>query len=228
MHAEVMEFVEITRSLFPKMFVGKRVLEIGSQDINGGVRTLFSDCDYIGLDVAPGNGVDIVCEGQNYDAPDESFDVVISCEVMEHNPFWAETLTNMIRLLKPGGLMVMSCATVGRGEHGTARTCPAASPLTVEMGWDYYKNLTKWHITRKVDLSSLSAKGFVHYWGGENGGDLYFLAQKAGAGEDATRKIARFKAIYRARFFAVISRQINRVVHDPLLIPKILEGKRWK
>jgi len=49
---------------------------------------LFSDCDYIGLDVAPGNGVDIVCEGQNYDAPDESFDVVISCEVMEHNPFW--------------------------------------------------------------------------------------------------------------------------------------------
>ena len=68
-----------------------------------------------------------------------------------------------------------------------------------------------------MDLSSLSAKGFVHYWGGENGGDLYFLAQKAGAGEDATKKIAKFKAIYRARLFSVISRQIDRVVHDPLL-----------
>jgi 2-polyprenyl-3-methyl-5-hydroxy-6-metoxy-1,4-benzoquinol methylase len=66
---------------------------------------------------------------RTFDALAGLFDVVISCEVMEHNPFWVATLTNMIRLLKPGGLLVMSCATIGRKEHGTARSLPGASPL---------------------------------------------------------------------------------------------------
>src|SRR5664279_1442631 len=110
-HASQLEFVGITKSLFPEMFVQKKVLEVGSLDINGSIRGFFENCDYTGLDVAPGPGVDLVCQGQDYDAPSESFDVVISCEVMEHNPFWEQTLKNMIRLTKPGGLMVMSCAT---------------------------------------------------------------------------------------------------------------------
>ena len=225
MHSAQKEFVEISKSLFPEMFVGKKVLEIGSLDINGTIRTLFSDCEYIGLDIGPGKGVDVICEGQKYDAPDESFDVVISCEAMEHNPFWAETLTNMIRELKPGGLMVMSCATVGRAEHGTTRVTPWTSPHTVDKGWNYYKNLTKWHISGKVDLSSFSAKGFVHHW---QTFDLYFLGRKAGPGDNGVAKIAKFKAIYRSRFFPVLFHQLGRVLRSPSFMLHMMERKRWQ
>jgi len=104
-----------------------------------------------------------------------------------------------------------------------ARHAPAsASPLTVEMGWDYYKNLTKWHVTRKVDLSSLSAKGFVHYWGGENGGDLYFLAQKAGAGENC-----QVQGYLQGPAFLCHFPPNDRVVHDPCS-SRNPRGKRWK
>lgn len=118
------------------------MLEIGSLDINGTIRSAFDHCDYTGIDVAAGKGVDVVCEGQSYDAPDGSFDTVISCECLEHNRHWKGTFQNMIRLCKPDGLIVMSCATLGRSEHGTARSDPDASPLTVDKGWNYYRNLT--------------------------------------------------------------------------------------
>ena len=44
------------------------------------MRTMFSDCEYVGIDVGEGKGVDIVCQGQEYDAPDETFDVCASGE----------------------------------------------------------------------------------------------------------------------------------------------------
>jgi SAM-dependent methyltransferase len=212
-HPAQLEFVQITKSLFPEMFVGRRVLEIGSLDVNGTIRGFFTSCDYTGLDVAPGKGVDVVCEGQKFDAPDASFDLVISCEVMEHNPYWKETLENMIRMLKPGGLMVMSCATVGRREHGTARSEPGDSPLTVEQGWNYYRNLTRSDITRKVDLDSLSSWGFAYNWGAW---DIYFLGVKAGGAIGDERRIAKFKAIYRRRVIPDWLRRIRRLSQNPL------------
>jgi SAM-dependent methyltransferase len=211
-HRLQLEFVEITKSLFPEMFRGQKVLEIGSLDINGNVRSFFEDCSYTGIDVAPGPGVDVVCEGQKYDGLSSSFDVVISCEVMEHNPYWAETLTNMIRLLRPGGLMVMSCATIGRKEHGTTRSDTGASPLTVQKGWDYYRNLTSKDIRRAVDLCPLSHWGFVTNW---EGYDLYFLGVKAGSGIDASSQIKKFKSTYWRRIISGQYSRIRWVVREP-------------
>ncbi len=132
--------VASVRQRFPQFFTGTRVLEVGSLDINGSVRGQFTGCDYIGVDVAPGPGVDVVAQGQALDYDDEAFDVVISCECFEHNPYWLETFANMRRMCR--GLVVFTCATTGRHEHGTTRTTPADSPLTVGLGWNYYRNLT--------------------------------------------------------------------------------------
>ena len=175
-HQEQLEFIETLSKHFPQFFLKVKVLEIGSLDINGSIRKFFDQCEYIGIDVAEGNGVDVVCQGQNYDDPDNSFDHVISCETMEHNPYWKETFTNMVRLCRPGGLVTMACATSGRGEHGTSRTSSLDSPLTVKMGWEYYQNLTKKDFTRHFNFSSNFSR--FRFWENWDSYDLYFAGIK--------------------------------------------------
>src|SRR4051812_20469594 len=116
-HENQFEFIRLVKQHFPTFFEGTSVLEIGSLDINGSVRNFFSAAKYTGVDVAPGRGVDEVGQGQLVGHPSGTFDVVISCECMEHNPFWVETVSNMFRMAKPGGLVIVSCATTGRAEH---------------------------------------------------------------------------------------------------------------
>ncbi len=151
-HESQTEYFSLVREHFPKQFAGARVLEVGSLNINGTVRGLFKDCDYVGADLKLGPGVDVAKPGQVLDFATGSFDTVISAECLEHNPFWVETLANMLRMLRPGGLMMFSCATTGRKEHGTTRSSPEASPFTVEERWDYYRNLKARDIERAVHL----------------------------------------------------------------------------
>lgn len=127
----------------PQAFTNCRVLEVGSLNINGTIRKHFSGCDYTGVDLGPGPGVDLVCEGQNLTFPDGHFDTTVSAECFEHNPYWAETFGNMVRMTRSGGLVAFSCASTGRPEHGTTRAHPDNSPLTISAGWDYYRNLTE-------------------------------------------------------------------------------------
>jgi SAM-dependent methyltransferase len=157
-------------------FKNVKVLEIGSLNINGSVRDFFTDCDYVGIDIGEGKGVDIICEGQKFDAPDDSYDQVISCEVMEHNPYWIETFNNMVRMCKPGGLVTMTCATTGRREHGTTRTSVSDSPLTVGAGWNYYRNLREADFRREINFDL----AFSHFYFNVNwqSFDLDFLGIK--------------------------------------------------
>lgn len=140
-HSQQIRFLNFIRETLPIYFKEKKVLEVGSLDINGSVRSMFVDCDYIGIDVADGKGVDLVVNGENLSGDANSMDVVISCECFEHNPEYDKTLLNMVRLLKRDGLMIMTCATYGRGQHGTSLVSPESSPLTVQKGQDYYRNL---------------------------------------------------------------------------------------
>jgi len=137
MHFQARNFVEQVRRERPDFFYGKKVLEVGSLYINGGIKDLFSACQYTGIDLGPGPGVDVVADGAEVDpALFGQFDVVCSSEMFEHNRRWRETWDNMVRLCNPGGLVFFTCATTGRGEHGTTRTSPADAPFTN----DYYGN----------------------------------------------------------------------------------------
>jgi len=167
-HPEQRAYLTALRARFPWWFTGTSVLEIGSLNINGTVRDLFADCTYVGVDVAPGPGVDVVGLGQELDYADEAFDVAISAECFEHNPAWLETFANMRRMCS--GLVVFTCATEGRAEHGTARSTPECSPLT--LAWDYYRNLTAADFEDALPLADL----FTEYEFSTNDAsrDLYF------------------------------------------------------
>lgn len=153
-HYQQQRFVEVVAAGLPQFFRGTRVLEVGSWDANGSVRHRFTDCDYAGADIAAGPGVDVVCPGQDLSWPDGYFDVVMSLECFEHNPQWQDTLRNMLRMLRPGGLCLVTCACIGRGEHGTARRAANASLTAIAGHQDHYVNLRKADLEAAVDLQA--------------------------------------------------------------------------
>jgi hypothetical protein len=104
-------------------------------------------------------------------APKDSFDTVISCECFEHNPYWIATFENMHRMANK--LVVMSCATTGRAEHGTKATSPADAPL---VEWDYYKNLTEADFKEKFDLDRMFSE--YEFSVNHQTKDLYFYGIK--------------------------------------------------
>jgi len=175
-HQQQFDYINTLKTKFPTQFFNKKVLEVGSLNINGSIRIFFTECDYLGIDVGAGPGVDLVCEGQKLDHPNETYDTVGSCECFEHNPYWVETFNNMYRMTKPNGLVFMSCATTGRAEHGTTRTSPQDSPLTVTNGWEYYKNLTEQDFRKNFDMDNMFRE--YEFIVGSPHQDLYFYGIK--------------------------------------------------
>jgi SAM-dependent methyltransferase len=181
MHIEAKNFTLFCKRSFPEFFNGKRVLDVGSGDINGNNRFLFEGCDYEGNDVYPAKNVTIVSKTSLLQFPDESFDVICSTECFEHDPEYSESLKKIIKMLKPGGLFFFTCASAGRAEHGTRRTTPRDSYGTIGNveGWiDYYKNLTFEDLDSAIDVKSVFQIHSAYY--NSYSKDLYFYGIKHG------------------------------------------------
>lgn len=181
-HPEQIKYCESVKKLLPKYFSEKLVVDVGSLDVNGNNSFLFKDCLYIGVDISEGKNVDIVSKGHELKLPDESIDVVISTECFEHDFFYRDTIRNIVRILKPGGLFLFTCATTGRPEHGTRRTSPEDAPFIHLQGFeewaDYYKNLEEKDIREVIDIEEY----FRSYSFSVNSDskDLYFWGVKQG------------------------------------------------
>lgn len=172
-HKQQLDFVEALKGTFPDSFKNQKVLEVGSLNINGTVRIFFEDCDYLGIDVGPGPGVDLVCKGEDLDHPDNTYDTVVSTECFEHTPAWLEIFKNMTRMAKSGGLVFFTCASTSRPEHGTRRTTPQDAPL---LNWDYYRNITEEDFTSALDFDSMFSV-YKFFYNSESY-DLYFFGIK--------------------------------------------------
>ena len=151
------------------------ILEIGSYNVNGTIRDIFVNQRYVGVDVKNGPGVDIVYDGLNLDIQ-EKFDLSISCECFEHNPYYLENFKKMIELTKNDGVVVFTCASLFRKEHGTTRTTSADSPGSMEK-WDYYKNLFKKDFEKKIDMNKIFYKYQFYY--NLFSYDLFFIGIKS-------------------------------------------------
>lgn len=138
MHPEVDNFVKAVRRKYPQNFETVKVLEVGSQNINGSVRSNFRYCDYTGIDLGEAPGVDKVLDIGDLKEV-EVYDTVISCEMLEHCKEWEKALVNMYIALKRGGLLILTCAGPKRHEHGTKNHTPQDSKFTL----DWYRNISK-------------------------------------------------------------------------------------
>ena len=85
-----------------------KVLDVGSHDINGSYRQIFSSdiWEYTGLDLCEGKNVDYVPDDPYRweRIKDESFDLVVSGQVLEHSEYFWLVFEEIKRVLKPGGL----------------------------------------------------------------------------------------------------------------------------
>lgn len=175
-----MQFFQHVVKSFPTHFQG-RVLDVGSLDINGGPHTLFTSSEYVGVDLGAGRNVTHVGRGEDLTFADDLFDVAMSSECFEHNQQWRETLSNMIRMTREGGLIVFSAAGTGRAEHGTTRSDKGfAAPLAVDLGVEWYQNLTARMVRRAIAGEDLVGHFCVSV---RNTSDLLFLGIKRSASQ---------------------------------------------
>jgi hypothetical protein len=168
MHTAAFDFVMRVAQSLPPL---PHVLEFGSREWNGSVREIFTDArwsgGYVGVDLAAGAGVEIVGDAATVQLPG-LFNAVVCCEVFEHTNRMPAICTNAYRHLRPGGVMIVTCATDPRKPHGA---CGANSPAEGE----YYANVPPGLLSH-----CLLAAGFAAVLLDQKAppGDLYALALK--------------------------------------------------
>lgn len=136
MHVEAYEWIESSFNNWVGDKKDLNVLEIGSLDINGSVRSIFTNHarTYLGIDPQAGPGVDYVCDASLFDTG-PIWDVVVCAEVFEHAPVWREIVERAHGNLVEGGIFIATMAGEGRAPHSAIDENPIRD-------WEYYENVT--------------------------------------------------------------------------------------
>lgn len=154
----------------------KRILEVGSQNINGAIRDYFPEAiekQWVGLDIGSGPGVDFTIPGELIQLSNGWADISFSTECFEHAKQWKEIFLNMIRVTRADGLVILTFAGDGRSAHGTIDSDLESSPFTS----DYYKNISLAAFASKFDLNMYFSRyavevsldrGDTYFWGIRN------------------------------------------------------------
>jgi len=166
----------------PSPFHMATVLDIGSLDINGNNRYLFTECGYTGVDTVPGPNVNVVSSFMHFakQMPEKSFDTIICTEMLEHDREWQESLFHMKQLLKPGGLLIITCATGNRPEHWILDRKPVTAnkykaSLTLDDLPQWYQNRSRSDIEAGLDVYNTFSR---HEFKIRDNVDLYFWGVK--------------------------------------------------
>jgi len=103
-----------------------KIVDLGSSDYNGSYRSLFDrpPWKYVGADLQTGENVDVVLRDPYHwhEFKSETVDVVISGQTFEHTEFFWETILEIVRVLKPGGLCCIIAPASGP-EHRFSLDC---------------------------------------------------------------------------------------------------------
>ncbi len=110
-------------ALTAEIVAGREVLEVGSLDVNGSLRAFaeaLGPSRYVGVDIEMGSGVDIVLDAQHLveHFGNESFDLVVTTEMLEHVRDWQTVVSNLKRVLRPWGVLLLTTRSIGFPYHG--------------------------------------------------------------------------------------------------------------
>jgi len=96
--------------------IGKVVVDIGGQNVNGSLRDFFLNLGmkYICVDIEPHTSVDIVVKpGDKLPFENGSIDLIVSTSCFEHDPCFWITFKEMTRITKLGGFIYINAPTNG-------------------------------------------------------------------------------------------------------------------
>lgn len=144
-----------------------RVLDLGGRDVNGTVHDLLHpDCAITVLDQFEHPSVDIVADCRAWRASERAWDLVVSTEMLEHVDDWRGILAAAASALVPDGHLLLTCASIGRPEHGQSG---GPAPLPGE----HYGNVSATDLG--VALAGLFSEHSVTY--NPTPGDVYAWAR---------------------------------------------------
>lgn len=121
MHPSILETFS-NGLLAPGDIAGKRILEVGSCDVNGSIRPILEahgPASYLGVDGGEGPRVDQVVDcGELIDTFGEgAYDVVVTTEMLEHVRDWRRCMANLAGVVAEGGLLVITTRSPGFPYH---------------------------------------------------------------------------------------------------------------
>ena len=101
---------------------GKKIIEIGSLDVNGSLRSYIESLNpekYIGIDMKEGKNVDVICNAENILEVfgKESFDVVLTTETIEHVKDWRKVISQIKNICKKEGIILITTRSKGFAFH---------------------------------------------------------------------------------------------------------------
>ena len=125
MHKSSLEHVERLVNKHLANRADLKIVDIGSFDVNGSYKPFFDrdSWHYVGVDLIPGPNVDVALASP-YRLPFDSYsvDVIVSGQAFEHIEFFWLTWLEMVRVLKPGGLIFLLAPSRGY-EHRHPQDC---------------------------------------------------------------------------------------------------------
>ena len=115
MHPSAMKNGRLFFEVYGKSLSAGRVVDIGAQDVNGSLRQFCPpQLAYTGVDFVAGKGVDVVLtDPYKFQFEDESIDVVVTSSVFEHSELFWLSFLEILRILKPGGLLYLNAPSNG-------------------------------------------------------------------------------------------------------------------
>jgi hypothetical protein len=171
MHDGASKFVAAAAAVLP---AGLRVIEFGSRDVNGSIRDHFKTAgSYLGVDILPGPGVNLIRDAATFDELGIRADVVVCCEMLEHAKDPAAVCEAAYNTLVAGGMFIVTAANEIRKPHS------AIDGGALKDG-EPYQPITRGNLDTNADSES----GFLNRFRAtviredNEHGDIYALAIK--------------------------------------------------
>ena len=157
------------------------ILDVGSLDRKGDFNysDIFNEKNwtYTGLDFQGGNNVDIVVNDiyNWFEIEDNTYDVIISGQFFEHLEFFWITMSEIERVLKPGGYVSIIAPSAGPKHGGNIPNC-------YRFHEDGLKAMAR-YVDFEIIHTSVDERKEASPWN-----DAFLIARKSGSSQNAETK----------------------------------------